>query len=87
MLQKMGRKWGKVVRDLRHIAVYRISPYEQRVFAGFFTEGAPNLVRRFFDQVFYILPGFVGFVGIYYWMEKSHYEANRKNPKDYENEE
>lgn len=81
------RKWGAVLRDMRYVAQYRLSPYEQRVFAGFFSDGAPNLVRRFFDQVYFVLPGFLGFVGVYYWMEKKYYEVNRKNPKDYENEE
>ena len=83
----MGKKWGGVIRDMRHVAVYRLSPYEQRVFAGFFKDGAPNLVRRFFDQVFFVLPGFLGFTGVYYWMEKTYHEVNRKNPKDYEGEE
>lgn len=78
---------GRVIRDMRHVITYQLSPYEQRAFAGFFMEGGPNLVRRFFDQVFYIIPGFLGFTGIYYWMTKKHDQLQRKNPADYEGEE
>ena len=78
---------GNVLRDFRHVVMYSRSPFEQRAFAGFFSEGGPNLLRRFNSQVFYILPGFLSFVYIFYWMENRFYEVNRKNPADYADEE
>lgn len=81
------RVMGNILRDFRHVITYRISPYEQRAFAGFFEDGAPNLVRRFFSNVPYIGPPLLVFLGIFYWMEKKSIEVTRKNPKDYEDEE
>ena len=83
----MGRKFGKVINGMRHVVQYKVSPYEQRAFAGFFADGAPNLVRRFFDQVFFVLPGGLAFTGVYYWMEKKYHHVCRKDPRDFEGEE
>ena len=82
----MGKIAGQILTGVRHQIVYNKSPYELRPFAGFFSEGAGNLVRRFFDQVFYVAPAFTFFGGLIWWMDKRHGELKRKNPKDFEDE-
>jgi len=47
---KLGNKRG--------VVEYSMSPYEQKAFKGFFTKGGPNLFRRFFEEVGYIVPWF-----------------------------
>ena len=82
----MGRIMGSLGVRIRHIITYTISPYEQRVFPGFFSEGLPNLLRRS-KEVVYAVPGLGMFVLTYYFATKSYEKSLRKNPKDYENDE
>ena len=86
LLHRMGKLAGQILNGVRHQIVYNKSPYELRPFAGFFSEGVGNLVRRFFDQVFYIAPSVAFFGSVYWWMDKKHVALNRKNPKDFEDE-
>ena len=83
----MGKVFGNLGIRARNIIQYSLSPFEQRAFAGFITHSPGNLVRRFFDQVFYIAPGFVTGFLVYYYAKKDFEHRMRKNPADYENEE
>uniref|UniRef100_A0A6M2CJA2 Cytochrome b-c1 complex subunit 8 n=1 Tax=Rhipicephalus microplus TaxID=6941 RepID=A0A6M2CJA2_RHIMP len=51
----MGLHFGNLYK-LRGIVTYKLSPYEQRAFAGLFKQGIPNVIRRTKDQVLYVLP-------------------------------
>ena len=83
----MGKGFGNLGLYVRHIITYSLSPHEQRAFAGFLTHSPGNLIRRFFDQVFYVAPGFV-IVGLVWHYGKKDFERRlRKNPADYVNEE
>ena len=82
----MGRGFGTLGVRVRHIITYSLSPYEQRAFAGFLNKSPGNLIRRFFDNVFYVSPGFVIAGLVYYFGEKEHVRLTRKNPADYINE-
>ena len=44
-----GKTWGNLIYA-RHIITYSISPFEQRVFAGFFTQGPINMFRRAMEE-------------------------------------
>lgn len=51
----MGLKFGNLAY-IRGIVFFRLSPYEQKAFKGMISDGLPNLVRRFNDQVFRVTP-------------------------------
>ncbi|KAG8199668.1 hypothetical protein JTE90_022118 [Oedothorax gibbosus] len=82
---KMGLKFGELAK-MRGIIQYRLSPYEQNIFAGFFSKGFPNLGRRIRNQILVIAPPFIGAYLIYDWANKEFARLQRKNPKDYEND-
>lgn len=82
----MGRQFGNLIRA-RNIITYYLSPNEQRLFVGFFSRGIPNWIRRFSEEVPYIMPGMVAAYMVYYFGTKNFKTRNRKNPADYENEE
>ncbi|RZF33992.1 hypothetical protein LSTR_LSTR006908 [Laodelphax striatellus] len=79
--------FGKISNRVRGIVIYKLSPYEQRAFAGFLKNGIPNTVRRVAENLPYLVP----FVFINYFIyseaEKEYKRLMRKNPADYENEE
>lgn len=51
----MGKKFGELAK-IRGVIHYRLSPYEQNIFAGFFSKGIPNLARRIRSQMFSVVP-------------------------------
>lgn len=79
--------FGSLGVRVRHIITYSLSPYEQRAFAGFLNKSPGNLVRRFFDNVFYVTPGFFVASLVYYYGDKDHKRRMRKDPNDYIDEE
>ncbi|CAG7835567.1 unnamed protein product [Allacma fusca] len=80
-----GHGFGTLAK-VRGIITYKISPFEQRAFAGAISKGVPNIFRRCREQFFRVVPPFViGYV-IYDQTEKEHKRLMRKNPADYENE-
>ncbi|XP_037569541.1 cytochrome b-c1 complex subunit 8-like [Dermacentor silvarum] len=81
----MGLHFGNLYK-LRGIVMYRLSPYEQRAFAGLFKQGIPNVFRRTKDQIFYVLPPFVLTYLVYDWGEREYKKATRKNPADFAND-
>lgn len=82
---KMGRKWGAIGWS-KNIITYSLSPFEQRAFAGF-TKSLANFVRRVKWQLPYQLPAIITGVLIYNWGTNDFIRRNRKNPKDFENDE
>ncbi|XP_054707975.1 cytochrome b-c1 complex subunit 8-like [Uloborus diversus] len=82
----MGKKWGELAK-IRGVIHYRLSPYEQNIFAGMISKGLPNLVRRIRSQVLYVVPPFIMGYLIYDWGNKEHARLQRKNPADYANDE
>ena len=87
ILAIMGKSFGNLGVRVRHIVTYGISPYEQKIFRGFFSTQPANLVRRFFDQVKFVAPGLLIPFLVCYYAEKEHDRRIRKNPADYINDE
>lgn len=81
----MGRKFG-MLTHAKNIITYSLSPFEQRAFAGM-TKGMANMVRRVKSQLPYQLPAFITGILIYTWAMDDFHKRNRKNPKDFENDE
>nr|XP_018899763.1 PREDICTED: cytochrome b-c1 complex subunit 8 [Bemisia tabaci] len=80
-------QWGGMRKDIRHIVYHQISPYEQKAFKGFFSEGFPNAIRRIRLRMFKILMPFTGALVLVDWAKKENEKIHRKNPADYENDE
>lgn len=51
----MGKGFGELYK-LRNIVTYRISPFEQRAFAGVISHGLPNTIRRIATSVPWFAP-------------------------------
>lgn len=81
----MGLHFGNLYK-LRGIVTYRLSPYEQRAFAGLFKHGIPNVIRRTKDQMFVVVPPFLLGYLFYDWGQRAHAQSLRKNPADFEND-
>lgn len=84
---RMGKIFGSLGVHARHIIQYSLSPFEQRAFAGLFSHSPGNLLRRFMEEVFYIVPGLTSGYLVYHYAKKDFDRRQRKNPADYENEE
>ena len=82
----MGKQFGNLIRA-RNIITFTLSPYGQRLFAGFFSKGIPNNIRRFSEEIPYILPSAVICSMVYYFGTKNFEARRRKNPADFENDE
>ncbi|KAM9309017.1 cytochrome b-c1 complex subunit 8 isoform 1-T2 [Pholidichthys leucotaenia] len=82
----MGLHFGNLAK-VRHVITYTLSPFEQRALPNYFSNGIPNLWRRFTGSFFRVGPPFfLGYV-TYTWGTKEHELSKRKNPADYENDE
>ncbi|XP_037300864.1 cytochrome b-c1 complex subunit 8-like isoform X2 [Manduca sexta] len=64
----------------------RLSPHEQKPFAGAISHGAPNMIPRMTSTITYWLPPVIMALMLYKYVEESYYASKRKNLKDYENE-
>lgn len=51
----MGHGFGELAK-VYGIVTYKLSPFEQRAFAGAISKGVPNMVRRFRSNVFTVAP-------------------------------
>ena len=49
----MGQHFGQLIK-LRGIITFKISPHEQRAFAGAISHGLPNWIRRIREEVFFV---------------------------------
>ncbi|XP_055344699.1 cytochrome b-c1 complex subunit 8-like [Paramacrobiotus metropolitanus] len=77
--------WGNMAH-FRGVITHSLSPFEQRIFAGWISHGVPNTIRRIKGQFFRIgIPFFIGYA-IYDWAETTHTKLVRKDPKFYEHE-
>ena len=79
--------FGNLGVHVKHIISYSLSPYEQRIFGGIISRGVPNIIRRFSEEIFFILPGLTTAALVYHFGTKDFERRQRKNPADYENEE
>jgi ubiquinol-cytochrome c reductase subunit 8 len=78
----MGGHFGELAK-VRGIVVHKISPYEQRAFAGALSKGVPNTMRRIRSQIFRVAPPFIVSYFFYNWVEALHTSYHRKNPADF----
>jgi ubiquinol-cytochrome c reductase subunit 8 len=76
--------WGTFGPKVKGIVTYSLSPFEQKAFRGFFSEGIPELYRRFADQSLTIIPIALFTYGVYTWAKKDHDRRLRKDVKHYE---
>lgn len=68
------------------IVVHKISPFEQKAFAGVWTKGFPNTMRRMQSSIIRAwLPLLSGFL-VYDYVENLFTKINRKDPKIFEND-
>lgn len=51
----MAHGFGKLAK-VHGIVTYKLSPFEQRAFAGAITKGIPNIFRRFRSNIFTVAP-------------------------------
>ena len=83
----MGKIFGAMGIHAKNIITYSLSPFEQRAFGGMFSKGIPNIIRRFSEEIFFILPGMTTAALVYHFGTKDFESRKRKNPADYENDE
>ena len=51
----MGKEFGNLAK-IRGVVYFRLSPHEQRAFAGAISHGVPNMFRRFRESVLTVVP-------------------------------
>ncbi|KZC04318.1 PREDICTED: cytochrome b-c1 complex subunit 8 [Dufourea novaeangliae] len=81
----MGKKFGNLAK-ISGITYFRLSPYEQKSFAGAISDGAPNLLRRINESILYVVPWFIGTYILMDWATEENHKLHRKNPADYAND-
>ncbi|XP_075214321.1 ubiquinol-cytochrome c reductase ubiquinone-binding protein [Lycorma delicatula] len=81
-----GQEFGKIEDKVRGLVTYRISPYEQRAFAGAISEGLPNCAKRIGNVLVTVVPYFIVSYFIYSEVEKAYQKTLRKNPDDYKDD-
>ncbi|XP_014248712.1 cytochrome b-c1 complex subunit 8 [Cimex lectularius] len=82
---KHGKAFGNLGPYIRGLVTYRLSPFEQRAFAGF-TASIPKTIRRIASNIPYIAPPAILAYLIYSATEQKALQMQRKNPADYEND-
>ncbi|CAK9826135.1 Cytochrome b-c1 complex subunit 8 [Anthophora retusa] len=80
----MGLKFGNLIK-MSGVTFFRLSPYEQKAFAGA-VDGAGRMIKRGLTNFVQIAPIFIGGYMIRAWADEENYKLHRKNPKDYEND-
>nr|ABD98779.1 putative ubiquinol-cytochrome c reductase complex ubiquinone-binding protein QP-C [Graphocephala atropunctata] len=71
---------------VRGILTYKLSPFEQRAFAGAISHGLPNIFRRIRSKIFIVAPPFIVGYLVYTENEKEHQRLMRKNPDDFKDD-
>ena len=51
----LGAHFGNLAK-VHGIVTYKISPFEQKAFAGAISQGLPNIVRRIRSNIFRVTP-------------------------------
>nr|CAD7202733.1 unnamed protein product [Timema douglasi]CAD7263579.1 unnamed protein product [Timema shepardi]CAD7410523.1 unnamed protein product [Timema poppensis] len=82
----MGKHFGELAY-LRGIVQYKLSPFEQRAFAGAFTKGLWNIPVRIRASIFRVAPPFILGYLVYSTVERKHEQLMRKNPDDFKDDE
>ncbi|XP_076761325.1 ubiquinol-cytochrome c reductase ubiquinone-binding protein [Xylocopa sonorina] len=80
----MGLKFGRLAK-MTGVTFFRLSPYEQKAFAGVWAGGG-RMMKRW--RTFFLRFGFM-FGGTYMlmvWANEENRKMHRKNPKDFEND-
>lgn len=70
---------------IRGLITYRLSPFEQRAFAGF-VKSLPKTAYRIGSNLLTVAPPFIIGYFIYTETEKKFHKMCRKNPEDYVND-
>jgi len=83
--RKMAKGFGELAK-VRGIVQFRLSPHEQRAFAGAISQGVPNVFRRIRSEIFFVATPLLLCYLVYDQTEKKHTELLRKNPADFEHE-
>ncbi|KAH8406891.1 hypothetical protein KR222_010383 [Zaprionus bogoriensis] len=81
-----GAHFGNLAK-VHGIVTYKLSPFEQRAFAGAISKGLPNMLRRIRSNIFRVTPPFIVGYLIYDLTERKHAALLRKNPADFANDE
>jgi len=81
----MAKGFGELAK-VRGIVQFRLSPHEQRAFAGAISQGVPNVFRRIRSEIFFVATPLLLCYLVYDQTEKKHTELLRKNPADFEHE-
>ena len=82
----MGRHFGGLgVRVSRMVSV-SLSPYELKPFAGIFSKGLPNIIRRCTQEFFIVVPPLLATYLTYDYVGKRAALEARKNPASFEHE-
>lgn len=81
----MGKHFGELMR-LRGIITFKLSPHEQKAFAGAISQGVPNTIRRIATEApFLAIPLGLCYL-VYDQTEKEHTRLLRKNPAEFAND-
>ncbi|XP_028037604.1 cytochrome b-c1 complex subunit 8-like [Bombyx mandarina] len=81
----MGKHFGEL-GFIRGIVYYKMSPHEQKAYAGAITKGIPNFVTRMLATIAYWLPPAIIGTCIYKYVEEAHHASLRKDPRDFMDE-
>merc|ERR1712071_491744 len=79
------KNFGELAK-VRGIIQFRISPHEQRAFAGAISQGILNFIRRIRSEIFFVATPLLLCYLVYDQTEKRHTQLLRKNPADFEHE-
>ncbi|XP_017876776.1 cytochrome b-c1 complex subunit 8 [Ceratina calcarata] len=80
----MGLHFGNLAK-VTGITYFRLSPYEQRAFAGLL-DGSGRWVKRMRSGFLRAAPFFMGTYMAQAWATETNHKLHRKDPKDYEND-
>lgn len=66
----MGKHFGELAK-IRGIITYKLSPHEQRAYAGAIKNGVPNMIRRFRENVFRVAPRKLNYIILFKHLNSS----------------
>ncbi|XP_011298468.1 cytochrome b-c1 complex subunit 8 [Fopius arisanus] len=81
----MGKEFGTLAK-IRGIVYFRLSPYEQKAFAGAISHGVPNTIRRIRESALRVVPPFIVSYLLYSWANQEHERLVRKKPGEFDND-
>ncbi|CAH1390874.1 unnamed protein product [Nezara viridula] len=80
----LGQHFGELAY-LRGLVYYKLSPFEQRAFAGF-TKSLSRTAYRLSSNLLTVVPPFIVGYFVFTETEKTFHQMCRKNPEDYVND-